>query len=138
MNFESEFVRKGLAINLIGEAIPIFADQDKISQVMINLLSNALKFTPSGGVVEVEVSQRISEVEITVKDNGLGISPEDQPFMFERFYRVDKSRSRLTGGSGIGLAIVKSLVEAHQGTVTVKSKVGIGTEFIIILPLTKG
>ena len=133
MNFESEFVRKGVAINLIGEAIPIFADQDKISQVMINLLSNALKFTPSGGVVEVEVSQRISEVEITVKDNGLGISPEDQPFMFERFYRVDKSRSRLTGGSGIGLAI-----EAHQGTVTVKSKVGIGTEFIIILPLTKG
>lgn len=138
LNFESEFVRKGVTINLIGEATQIFADQDKVSQIMINLISNALKFTPSGGAVEVKVSQRISEVEITVKDNGLGISSEDQPFIFERFYRADKSRSRLTGGSGIGLAIVKSLVEAHQGTVTVKSKAGIGTEFIIILPLTKG
>ncbi len=137
LNFESEFARKGVTINVFGEGAIVLADRDKLSQIMINLVANALKFTPTGGMVEIQVFNRVNEVEIMVKDNGSGIVEKDQPLIFERFYRADKSRSRLTGGTGIGLAIVKTLVEAHQGTITVNSKIGIGTEFTIILPQPK-
>ncbi len=137
LNFESEFVRKGVTINLSGETALIFGDRDKISQIMINLIANGLKFTPAGGKVEVKVFKKPNEVTISVKDNGSGIDEVDLPFIFERFYRADKSRSRLTGGSGIGLTIVKTLVEAHQGRITVNSKTGSGTEFIILLPQSK-
>lgn len=137
LNFESEFARKGVTINLFGEVALVLADRDKLSQIMINLISNALKYTPTGGSVEIHVFNRVNEVEIRVKDNGIGIAQEDLPFIFERFYRADKSRSRLTGGTGIGLTIVKALVEAHHGTITVNSKTGIGTEFTISLPQSK-
>lgn len=133
INFESEFFRKGVAINLYGEKTLVCADRDKISQIMINLIDNGLKFTPAGGKVEIHVFKGVNEVGIKVKDNGCGISEEDLPLIFERFYRADKSRSRLTGGAGIGLTIVKTLVEAHQGTIDVKSEVGKGTEFTILL-----
>jgi two-component system sensor histidine kinase BaeS len=134
LNFESEFVRKGVTIDLSGETALIFADRDKISQVMINLIANGLKFTPAGGRVEIAIIKRDNEIEIRIKDSGCGIAEADLPFVFERFYRADKSRSRLTGGSGIGLTIVKTLVEAHQGRITVNSKPGSGTEFVIFLP----
>ena len=137
LNFESEFVRKGVTIDLSGETVLIFADRDKISQVMINLIANGLKFTPAGGRVEVKVLKKSKEVVISVKDNGFGIDETDLPLIFERFYRVDKSRNRLTGGSGIGLTIVKTLVEAHQGRIKVSSKSGSGTKFVIFLPLSE-
>lgn len=129
--------RLGVKINFYGEKTPIFADRDQISQIMINLIHNGLKFTPSGGKVEVKVINKHDEVEISVKDNGSGITKADLPFIFERFYRADKSRSRLTGGSGIGLTIVKALVEAHHGRIKVRTKLGGGTEFIISLPSSK-
>ncbi len=134
LNYENEFFRKRVSLNFSGGPISILADRDKISQVLINLISNGLKFTPEGGEVGITVSSVQNRVEIRVKDTGCGIAPEDLPLIFERFYRADKSRSRLTGGSGIGLTIVKTLVEAHHGTVKVKSEFGVGTEFLISLP----
>lgn len=138
LNFESEFIRKGVTINLYGEKSSIFADRDKISQIMVNLIANGLKFTSAGGKVEIQVLKVINGMEIKVKDNGCGIAEEDLPLIFERFYRADKSRSRSTGGAGIGLTIVKTLVDAHQGSITVKSKVGTGTEIILWFPQFKG
>lgn len=133
-NFESEYLNKGLEIKFIANEEWIIADKDKISQVVINLLSNALKYSPVGSNVEVFVQGDENVTLITVKDNGSGISQEDIPFIFERFYRVDKSRNRMTGGSGIGLTITKAIVEAHNGKIEVISKIGVGTEFIVSLP----
>jgi signal transduction histidine kinase len=133
-NFETDFINKGVTINYNGGEEVVFADQDKLSQVIINLVSNALKFTPEGGTVEISVRDTEKIKEIHVKDTGLGIPSEDLPYIFERFYRADKSRNRATGGSGIGLAIVKAIIEAHKGTVDVHSELGKGTEFIVYLP----
>lgn len=137
-NFENDFASKGIDIRFTGEAEIIFADKDKISQVMINLLSNAQKYTPQGGIVGVMVKGADDVTEITVKDTGKGIPPEDLPHIFERFYRADKSRNRLTGGAGIGLTITKAIVDAHKGNIQVKSKADEGTEFIISLPKQLG
>lgn len=133
-NFESEYVNKGITIELIAEDKYINADKDKICQVVINLLSNALKYSPKGSIVEVSINSEENETKITVKDNGSGISEVDLPYIFERFYRADKSRNRLSGGSGIGLTIAKAIVEAHKGKIEVISKVDSGTEFKVSLP----
>jgi len=133
-NFESEYMNKGLKIEFIAEEEYIVADKDKISQVVINLVSNALKYTPKGSIVKVSIKGEENATQITVKDNGPGISEEDLPFIFERFYRADKSRNRMTGGAGIGLTITKAIVEAHKGKIEVVSKVDIGSEFIVSLP----
>ena len=130
-NFETEFVNKGVEICFDGTQVEINADRDKISQVVVNLISNALKYTTQGGKVYISVKDIGNEVEFGIKDTGIGISEEDLPFIFERFYRADKSRNRLSGGSGIGLAIVKAIVEAHEGTIEVRSKVEAGTEFVV-------
>lgn len=133
-NFENDFAGKDVEIKFEGEREIIEADKDKISQVIVNLLSNALKYTPEGGMVQVSVRGAADAAGITVKDTGTGIPPEDLPYIFERFYRADKSRNRLTGGAGIGLTIAKAIVDAHKGSISVRSKVGEGTEFIVILP----
>jgi len=139
-NFENDFTNKNITLELSGENETINADKDKISQVIVNLLSNALKYTQPGGAVQVEIkgkgngTKTNDTVEIVIKDTGTGIPPEDLPYIFERFYRADKSRNRLTGGSGIGLTITKAIVDAHKGKIEVKSKVGEGTEFIVSLP----
>lgn len=133
-NFENDFASKGIGISFSGEKEIVHADKDKISQVIVNLLSNALKYTPKGGAVEVMVKGEDDLTEIYVRDNGKGISPEDLPYIFERFYRADKSRNRMTGGAGIGLTITKAIVEAHKGKIEIKSKVDEGTEFVITLP----
>ncbi len=134
-NFEREFLNKKISLELIGQEEMIYGDKDKLSQVIINLLSNALKYTSSAGKVEVSISSSQDKtLQIAIKDNGQGISPEDLPYIFERFYRADKSRNRATGGSGIGLTIVKTIVEAHQGRIEVQSDLQEGSCFIVSLP----
>jgi signal transduction histidine kinase len=134
LNFEAVYLNKGIEILFEGNSALINADRDKISQVIINLLSNALKYTPAKGVVEIGVKKTGGMILLFVKDNGVGISKEDLPHIFERFYRVDKSRSRITGGAGIGLTITKAIIEAHGGAIRVDSIVGEGTTVTVTLP----
>lgn len=118
------------------------ADQDRLEQVLTNLLDNAIRHTPSGKSIYLRYQtltyQESSAALIEVEDEGKGIPPEDLPYIFERFYKADKARTRgaSSGGTGLGLAIVKNIVEAHMGSVNVRSVVGQGTTFSIILPLT--
>ncbi len=108
--------------------------EDLLSQVWINLLHNAIKFTPENGRIRVTLTAGKDCVVCTVADNGIGISPEDQIHIFERFYKVDKARDRSLGGNGLGLSLVKKIVELHGGRIAVKSEMGKGTEFIVTLP----
>ncbi|MGI6227574.1 MAG: sensor histidine kinase [Peptococcales bacterium] len=133
-NFEGDYLKKDIKVCFSENRELITADKDKIIQVISNLLSNAIKYTPQGGIINIDVEDTGDFIQIIVKDNGIGISEEDLPYIFERFYRADKSRTRLTGGSGIGLTIVKAIVEAHKGKIEVKSKLNEGTEFKIFLP----
>ena len=115
--------------------LPIQADAQRVSQVLGNLLVNAITHTPPGGRIQIWARQVEDRVQASVKDNGPGIAAEDQPYVFERFFRVDKSRSRATGGVGLGLTITRRLVEAHQGQIEVISQAGEGAEFRFTLPL---
>ena len=127
-----------LAVVPEGEAIEVFCDAEAIHQVMANLLDNAIKYTPPEGIIEVAAKAIGGDpemVEISVQDSGMGIPADDLPRLFERFYRVDKSRSREMGGTGLGLAIVKHLVRAQGGTVRVESQLGQGSRFTIALPV---
>ncbi|NLL57774.1 MAG: cell wall metabolism sensor histidine kinase WalK [Firmicutes bacterium] len=120
---------------LPSDRLPVLLDKDKIRQVMLNLLDNALKFTPSGGEIEVSACKNDGSVCVSVRDTGIGIPSEDIERVFERFYRVDKTRSRQLGGTGLGLAIAKQIVEAHGGTIFLNSKLDEGTEVTFCLPL---
>lgn len=133
-DFQIDFNFKNVALVLDANEDMIFADADKLSQVFINLIANALKYTNTGGLVTIKTTSSQQVVEIIVSDTGIGILQEELPFIFERFYRTDKSRTRDTGGSGIGLTIVKSIVEAHNGTVSVWSEPGKGSRFTVIIP----
>ncbi len=113
------------------------ADRDRFVQIMMNLLNNALKYTNEGGKVVVSSFIVDGYICFSVKDNGQGISSDDLPHIFERFYRGEKSRNRKTGGVGIGLSIVKSLVQAHKGEITVESEPNKGTKVVVSLPLEK-
>jgi len=133
-NFENPYRSKGVRLEFAPGEHRIQADEDKLSQVFVNLLSNALKYTPSGGAVSVCVIEAGDLIEIRVSDTGIGIAEEDLKNIFERFYRSDKSRSRATGGSGIGLTIARAIVEAHHGSIEVNSEPGKGSEFVVTLP----
>ncbi|MCR3761204.1 HAMP domain-containing histidine kinase [Clostridium felsineum] len=125
---------KNIGLNIYSRITPnieISLDKDKFNQVMYNLLSNALKYSKENGEVLVTLKSLEANIIIEVKDNGIGISKKDLPFIFERFYRTDESRDKNTGGSGIGLTIVKNIVEAHKGTITVSSSLGEGSTFVI-------
>lgn len=114
----------------------IQADADRLKQVLLNLLDNAIKHTPDGGQVRIEAVRSYNNyVRISVSDTGVGIPEKDLPYVFERFYRVDKSRSRANGGSGLGLSIAHSIVQAHNGRIVVSSKPGAGTTFDVYLPV---
>lgn len=113
-------------------AVP--GDSSQLQQVFINLIDNAVKYTPNGGSVRVSTKCRQKQVIIEVSDTGIGIAQKHLSRIFERFYRVDKGRSREMGGTGLGLSIVKHIVEKHQGTISVESEVGEGTTFTIMLP----
>lgn len=134
LNFEKEFLNKGVELIFYGKDTAVNGDKDKISQVIVNLMSNALKYTLKGGKVEVDLLEDDQYVKLSVKDTGIGISETDLSYVFERFYRVDESRNKLTGGAGIGLTITKAIIEAHKGTISVESTINQGTEFIVKLP----
>ncbi|HEY9765379.1 MAG TPA: ATP-binding protein [Chroococcales cyanobacterium] len=112
-------------------------DRDRLHQVLINLVDNAIKFTPASGRVTLALAHLPAEDKIQVKviDSGIGVPEIDRPRIFDRFYRVDKSRSRVTGGVGLGLSIVKDIIEAHGGSIRVESEINKGTTFFIDLPL---
>jgi len=111
-------------------------DRDKISQVLVNILANSLKFTPEGGSIKIDCHREGEVALIQVTDTGVGIDKKDLPFVFERFYRVDPSRSRGTGGAGIGLTISKTIVEAHGGKIEIESPgLGSGTRIVIRIPI---
>lgn len=114
---------------------PVEADRERVHQVLFNLVDNAVRFTPSGGEVKVAAHRRNGSVEVSVSDTGVGISPEHLPRLFERFYRVDTARSREGGGTGIGLAIARSVVEAHGGHIKAESELGKGSVFTFDLPV---
>ena len=135
-NYRYQFLNKNIELySELESELFIDADKYRVSQIMINLLSNALKFTNPGGQVIVKSRKDGDKVYIEVSDTGVGISKEDIPYIFERLYRGDKSRSRKTGGAGIGLTITKRLVEEHQGNITVESEEGKGSRFVITLPV---
>jgi two-component system sensor histidine kinase VicK len=112
----------------------ITADKERIEQVIINIISNAIKYTDDGGRILVSVKPNDESIKITVKDNGIGIPKEDVEHLFERFYRVEKSRTTDSGGTGLGLAIAREIVDAHGGKIKIKSKVGSGSEVSVELP----
>lgn len=115
----------------VSDEIYINGDVDRLKQVFINLIGNAITYTPSNGKVTIILNRNKGKVRVHIKDTGVGIAKKEIPRIFERFYRVDRARSRNSGGTGLGLAIVKHLVEAHHGNIRVKSEVGKGSEFII-------
>lgn len=135
INFEKELHNKNIDGQLHLSKCEIEVDKDKISGAIINLISNALRYTENGGSINIKTFVKEDHLFIEVEDTGIGIAKEDIPYVFERFYRTDESRARVTGGAGIGLSITLAIVEAHNGTVYVKSELGKGSKFIIELPL---
>jgi two-component system phosphate regulon sensor histidine kinase PhoR len=130
----AESKKQSLSVLLPDNPEPLVGDAEKLSQVLINLLDNAIKYTPEGGKINLEVQQTQDTIEIAVNDTGIGIPKKDLPRIFERFYRVDQARSRELGGTGLGLSIVKHIIEAHGGRVCVESEIGKGSRFTVILP----
>lgn len=129
-----EISKKGLSLSVEGEPVFVEADKNRISQVVANLLSNSIKYTPEGGSVQIRVSETSDSGMIRIRDTGIGIPEKELPLVFERFYRTDKSRNRKSGGAGIGLAIVKSIVAAHGGTMTAESEEEKGSCFTVSIP----
>jgi signal transduction histidine kinase len=113
----------------------LMADQSRMRQILINLIGNAVKYTQPDGQVQIICERRDQVLRILIQDNGMGISPEDQSHIFERFYRVRRPETDSIEGTGLGLAIVKSLVEAHNGKIGLESRLGEGTTFHVSLPL---
>ena len=114
--------------------LEVCIDERRMEQVMLNLLHNAYQHSLENTTITIRVLTEINSFTISVQDEGEGIPEEDIPHIFDRFYRVDKSRTRATGGKGIGLAVAKEIVELHNGSILVTSKLGVGTNFIIKLP----
>ncbi|MCX7833126.1 MAG: ATP-binding protein [Ignavibacteria bacterium] len=129
--------QKSLQMNFfsgVKDSLQVFCDAEAIKQVMVNLIDNAIKYTNEGGKIDIRIMKQSDEVYISVSDTGIGIPEECLPRIFERFYRVDKNRSREMGGSGLGLSIVKHILELHNSKITVMSEVGKGTTFRFSLP----
>ena len=130
--------KKGVKIDKnIDDSIVIYANRDRIKQLLLNLMDNGIKYNKDGGMLTVTASSQREMLTLKIKDTGEGIAQADIPRLFERFYRVDKSRSKELGGTGLGLSIVKHIAELYGGSVTVLSKKGKGSEFIVKLPIVK-
>jgi heavy metal sensor kinase len=119
-----------------GTALSLNGDDELLQRMILNLLDNAVKYTPPGGEISIELMASNGDARLTVRDNGIGIPTKDQPHVFDRFYRVDKARSRAMGGAGLGLSIVRQIAEAHGGTVSVESSAQ-GSVFTVQLPVAK-
>jgi len=127
---------KSVTLVLLADSVPpLVGDRGRLAQVLDNLVSNALKFTPEGGTVEVRTRPDGDFVALEVEDTGIGIPAEDQPRLFERFFRSPVADEKAIPGTGLGLAIVKAIVEAHEGRISVESRVGKGTTFRVELPI---
>ena len=136
--FEPQASNKGVRLELQAmRPVRVEADPDRLAQVVVNRVDNALRHTPAGGSVRVELDANGNDAIMRVRDTGVGIPYRDLPHIFERFYVVDRSRTRESGGAGLGLAIVKGIVEAHGGTVSTESMLGAGTVFTIHLPIMR-
>ncbi|MDU2243751.1 MAG: HAMP domain-containing sensor histidine kinase, partial [Paenibacillus sp.] len=131
---KAQFKEKPIDL-IIQEEIPtvITGDAGRLIQVFVNLLNNAYKYT-SEGSIDIRIIETADHVNVSISDTGTGIASDELPHIFERFYRGDKSRNRRTGGAGIGLAIVKAIVEAHGGSIDVESKINQGTRFTLHFP----
>ena len=137
MQLTAQRKEQTLRYKMLNETPVIETNRDKLEQVVLNILSNALKYTPKGGTIEVFSGRLYQEVYIKITDTGIGIPAENLPRIFERFYRVDKARSRETGGTGLGLAIAKQLTEELGGRIAISSAVNVGTEVVISLPVSQ-
>jgi signal transduction histidine kinase len=131
-----------LELNIAEDLPSLVGDGDRLAQVFTNLVDNALKFTPANGHVTLSAKKVGEQAELSVADTGIGVAPEALPHLFDRFYQADSSRARhaaadMRRGAGLGLAIVKEIIQAHGGTIGVRSQVGSGTTFTIHLPLAK-
>ena len=134
--FQQQADRAGVQLHhTITERFTVVANRDQMEQVMVNLVDNAVKYTPSGGKVSVTAEVSEGRVRILITDTGIGIMSQDLPRLFERFYRVDKARSRQSGGTGLGLSIVKHIIESHGGSVAVESEYNRGSTFSFFLPI---
>lgn len=134
MQMEAASKSQKLDCFVLGDIPFVKADRDRIEQVLVNIITNSIKYTPEEGKVTVYIGKTYNEVYAKITDTGIGIPEKDIPRIFERFYRVDKARSRDLGGTGLGLAIAKEIVESHAGTITISSEVGKGTEVVVKLP----
>lgn len=121
----------------IDESVEVLGDPNRIMQIMMNLLTNAINYSIENTTVHISIYKNEKYGIFQIEDQGIGISKEEINRIFERFYRVDRARSRNSGGTGLGLAIVKHLVEAHHGLIKVESEVGKGTSFTVFIPLVK-
>ncbi|MBO5408656.1 MAG: HAMP domain-containing protein [Clostridia bacterium] len=137
MQFEAKKKHQILSYTMINEIPAIALDYDRMQQVIINIVSNAIKYTPNYGAIKIYSSYVSDNAIIRIADNGMGIPQKDIKRIFERFYRVDKARSREQGGTGLGLAIAKEIINAHAGEITLTSKLNEGTEIVITLPVEK-
>ncbi len=135
---EPQWIGKKIDVDVSLDDVTIMADEDLLSQVWMNLVSNSIKFTPEGGKITVDLHQQDNHVTFKIADTGIGISDDEKQHIFERFYKADKSRTRASNsGSGLGLSIVQKIVDMHHGTVAVESKIGTGTTFTVNLPLAE-
>jgi len=132
--FEPRAAQLGVTLDFEGESARIDGDPDRLAQVLVNLIDNALRHTPAGGSVRIAVRQSDGAATLVVRDTGVGIPYNDLPHIFERFYVVERSRARESTGTGLGLSIVKGIVEAHGGTVRVDSEFGLGATFTCAFP----
>lgn len=137
LRFEIEKKGHNVECFVTASVPPVVADKDGIERVVLNILSNAIKYTPDNGVIKVYVGFVYNDAYIKIIDNGIGIPEEDMERIFERFYRVDKARSRELGGTGLGLSIAKEILDKNKGSIDIKSKVGKGTEVVIRIPTKK-
>jgi two-component system, OmpR family, heavy metal sensor histidine kinase CusS len=130
-------IRKGVQLKLENNSasISLNGDEELIKRMILNLLDNAVKYTPEGGKISLALARRNGDAEIVVRDTGIGIDEADQQRVFDRFYRVDKARSRALGGAGLGLSIVRWIVDVHGGDISVASAPGQGSTFVVKLPL---
>ncbi|MDD7795416.1 sensor histidine kinase [Clostridium sp. 'White wine YQ'] len=134
LSCEPQWVNKNINMDISLETVEIHADEDMMNQVFINLINNSIKFTPEGGSIRINLCNTGDTIDFRITDTGVGIAEDDQAHIFERFFKGDKSRRPAIKGNGLGLSIVKKIVDLHHGTIKIQSKLGEGATFTVSLP----